>query len=411
MMTSAIEAGVAGAIDRELGSLIELRRDLHRHPELGFEERRTSEIVQRELSSLGISFRAGLAGPRAGDDGTGVVAHLPATTANPGPCVALRADMDALPIHEETGRPYASEVEGVMHACGHDGHTAVLVGVARVLSQIERPNPVTLVFQPAEEGGAGGEKMIRDGALGGGGELGPAPTRIYALHGWTDLALGNVGTKPGPILAATDEFDITIRGAGGHAAFPHKTNDPIVTAAHLVTALQTIASRGTRPTDACVVTVGAIHGGGPHKVIPAEVTLRGTVRTLDADARAASERRVLEIARSIASAFGCEAEIEWNAGYPETFNDPDETARFTAIAREALGEERVLPKPEPSMGGEDFAFYAREIPACFFQLGLCPPGADPDAQPRLHQSTFDFNDEAIATGVAVMCRLATATER
>ena len=398
------EPSLRDIVQAELPELVAIRHDLHRHPELGYEEDRTSGVVQRELTAAGVAFKAGVAR-------TGVVAHLPATERTDRPAVALRADMDALPIVEATGRPYASCRPGVMHACGHDGHTTILIGVARALSRVpRRPNPVTLLFQPAEEGGAGGERMCDEGALLGdeGGGLGPRVGSVFGLHGWPQLPLGTVATRPGPLLAATDDFVVKVRGVGGHAAFPHLARDPVVAAAHVVTALQTLASRSASPLDSVVCTVGRIAGGCANNVIPPEVELVGTVRTLRAETRRMARERFFAIVEATAAAFGCRAEIDWQDGYPATVNDADLTERFFAVARDALGAERVALAPEPVMGGEDFSYYGRHVPACFYMLGLLAPGADPAAVPLLHQPEFDFNDDAIATGVEMMCRLALA---
>ena len=390
-------------IDREMPHLVAFRRDLHRHPELSYQERRTSARVHAELEALGIACRAGLAG------GTGLIAHLPAATAdhNDG-AVALRADMDALPIEERTGREYASGTPGVMHACGHDGHTTILLGAARVLSRVERPRPVTLLFQPAEEGGAGADRLCREGALAGesGGGIGAPVSRIYGLHGWPQLPLGSVATRPGELLAATDDFVVAIRGVGGHAAFPHLARDPVLAGAHAVVMLQSIASRETSPLDAVVCTVARFTGGSASNIIPASVELEGTVRTLRASTRRDAKESFFRIVEGAAAAAGCRAEIRWDEGYPATINDAGLTERFFAVARSTLGPERVTLAPEPVMGGEDFSFYGRHVPACFFMLGLLPPGADPATTPKLHQAEFDFNDDALATGVEMMCRLA-----
>ena len=400
---SATLDALRGLVEKELASLTEIRRDLHAHPELMFEESRTSGVVTRELDTLGIAYKAGLA------KGTGVVAHLPATVPNAADTIALRADMDALPIREETGKPYASTTPGVMHACGHDGHVTILLGAARVLSKLDhRPHGITLVFQPAEEGGAGGDHMCKDGALKGdkGGGVGTPVSRIYGLHGWPNMPLNTVGTRAGPLLAATDEFHITVKGVGGHAAYPHLAKDPIVAASAVVGALQTICSRSASPLDSVVCTVGKIAGGSANNVIPVSVELVGTVRTLRDDTRAMAKQRLFEIAELTAKAHGCTAHIDWEEGYPVTTNDPTLADRMHRLATEAFGEDRVIPVPEPSMGGEDFSYYGRQVPACFYLLGLRPEGANPATVPQLHQAGFDFNDQALGTGVEMMCRLA-----
>jgi len=391
------------AIDTHIAELIAIRHDLHEHPELMFEESRTSGVVTRELGALGIGFKSGLA------RGTGVVAHLPATGGGKSEAVALRADMDALPILESTGCAYASKTPGTMHACGHDGHVTMLLGAARVLGGLgHRPNPVTFVFQPAEEGGAGGRHMCDDGVLLGeeGGCIGARVGRIFGMHGWPTIPIGVVSSRSGPLLAATDEFFITIRGVGGHAAYPHLCKDPIVAASGVVTALQTIASRTVSPLDSVVCTVGKIAGGSATNVIPETVELVGTMRTLRGETRVVAKDRLFAIAESVAAAHGCKAEVEYHEGYPVTHNDDALTEHFFGIARDTLGAERVELTPEPQMGGEDFSYYGRHVPACFFLLGLLPEGGDPTRTPMLHQPEFDFNDDAIATGVEIFCRLA-----
>ncbi|MCL4221543.1 MAG: amidohydrolase [Phycisphaerales bacterium] len=397
--TPALRALIAA----EMPGLLDIRHDLHAHPELMFEERRTSEVVVRELTTLGIAHKTGLA------KGTGVLAHLPATERTTRPAVGLRADMDALPIIECTGRTYSSTHHGVMHACGHDGHTTILLGAARVLSKLaHRPNPVTFVFQPAEEGGAGGEEMCLDGCLEGdsGRGLGPPVARMYGLHGWPQLPLGQIGTRPGPLLAATDDFKVTVRGTQCHGAYPHLGSDSILASAHIVAALQAIASRHTSPTDSIVVTVGALHGGTATNIIPAETTFIGTVRTLRDETRALARQRFFEIVQNTARAHACEAHIEWEEGYPVTQNDPKLAGQVLAVAESAFGAPRTLLVATPSMGGEDFSYYGRHVPACFYFLGLCPPGREPLNVPQLHQPDFDFNDEALAPGIEMMCRLA-----
>lgn len=404
MPTTLARQDLDTAIDPLLPELIEFRRDLHQHPELCYEEHRTSERVREALAKIpGIQIKGGMAG------GTGVLAHLPATTQTDAPAVALRADMDALPITELTNKPYASTRPGLMHACGHDGHTTILLGTARLLAaQEHRPNPVTFIFQPAEEGGAGGLRMCDDGALNGanGGGLGPRVGRIFGLHGWPDMPLGTLGTRPGPLLAATDDFIVHIKGVGGHAAMPHLARDPIVASAAVITQLQTIASRSTSPLDSVVCTVGTVRGGVADNVIPDAVELTGTVRTLRPATREAAREQFFRIAEHTAQAHGCTAEIQWLPGYPMTNNDAPTTERFFEVTRRVFGAEHVIEVPEPFMGGEDFSYYGLHVPACFFILGLLPVGDDPRTTPRLHQPTFDFNDEAIGPGIRAMASLA-----
>jgi amidohydrolase len=285
----------------------------------------------------------------------------------------------------------------------------ILLGAARVLARLAAeeglPRPVTFLFQPAEEGGAGAARMIADGCLDG-SRLGPPIDHIFGLHGWPRVPLGVVGTRPGVMLAAADPWDLVLRGQGCHAAFPHVGRDPIVAASAFVNAAQTICSRNVSPLDSIVVSVTRIHAGTAYNVIPGAATLAGTVRTLRPETRVLAERRLGEIARGIAAAYGCTAEYEYRQGYPPTANDPELCEIFNGVAKRAFGAERVIELPEPVMGGEDFAFYGQRIPACFFVLGLVPAGREPADVPQLHQPTFDFNDDAIAAGVEMFVRLA-----
>lgn len=398
-MTTA-PAELRRIIDAELEHAVDLRHDLHAHPELMFEEHRTSERVQRELAELGIEFVAGLA------RGTGVLGYLPATAEEPAaaPTIGLRADMDALPITEGTELPYASNNPGVMHACGHDAHTAILLAVARTLARTPtRPNNVTFIFQPAEEGGAGGKFMTEDGALGG-SRLGTPVTMLYGLHGWPMLPLGQLSTRPGPLLAAVDEFDVTIRGQGGHAALHHLTIDPVVAAAHVVTALQTITSRNVDPAHGRVLSVTTIDTpNDATNVVPPYATFRGTARTLADEDRRIIAKRFGEIVTGVAQGLGCTADIDYRSDYPVTENNPAATERFFRVARAAFGEQRVELTPEPCMGGEDFSFYCQAVPACFFLIGLAEEHRD---NAGLHTPHFDFNDKAMPTAIEAMSRLA-----
>jgi len=390
-------------IREDLADIIRIRRDLHAHPELSYEEQRTAGVVAAELVRLGIPTKAGLAG------GTGVIGYLPATDAagESRSAVALRADMDALPIDEQTGAPYTSTRPGVMHACGHDGHTANLLGVARVLSKLAyRPRPVLLIFQPAEEGGAGGKRLCDEGVLRGegAGGLGSPVGEIFGLHGWPQLNLNIVGSRPGPLLASTDNFNVKIIGEQAHAAYPHLSADPVVCAAHIITALQSIVSRNVAPQDSIVVTVAQINAGTASNIIPRELTFIGTMRTIRQETRELGRTRFFQIAGQMAAAFGCRAEIDWDDGYPVTHNDPAMTDKFFRVAVRALGDNRVQIVGEPTMGGEDFSYYGHHVPACFFVLGVKPP--DRQKYPSLHQPEYDFNDDALPTVIEVMCRLA-----
>ncbi len=401
--TDALRAIIA----KHLPDLVTIRHDLHAHPEVGYEEHRTSQAVQRELKTAGVDFKANLAG------GTGVMAHIPSGAVSGqrsaiNAAVGLRADMDALPIAEQTGLPYASKVPGKMHACGHDGHTTILIGAARVLAQIAKqngglPRPVSFVFQPAEEGGAGGQKMVQEGCMSG-KIIGPPIQNMFGLHCWPRLPQGVLGTRIGPLLAASDRFDIVVKGTGSHAAFPQVSRDPIVAAAAIVSAAQTIASRNVDPLGSVVVSVTMFHAGSAYNVIPDEVRIGGTVRSLTPQVQALAQQRLGEIAEGIAKAHGCRMEYEYRLGYPVTRNDAVAVDIFNRLATDAFGEKRVVDLPQPVMGGEDFAYYCEVVPSCFFVLGLIPPGKK--SVPDLHQPDFDFNDDAIATGVEMFCRLA-----
>lgn len=388
-------------IDAIVDDLIMIRHDLHAHPELGYEEKRTSKVIQDFLRELGVEHKAGLA------KGTGVFAHLEGKGTS---AVGIRADIDALPIVEENTFDWKSQYAGCMHACGHDGHTTILLGVAKVLSQIAQeetlPNPVSFVFQPAEEGGGGGKQMVLDGCLNG-SLLGPKVGMMFGLHGWPQLSLHHVATKSGPMLAADIGVSVTIRGIGGHAAFPQFCNDPILCASNVVTSLQQLVSRNTDPLDALVVSITMFHSGTAHNVIPEEVELVGTMRYLEKETGEMAKRRFHEIVNGVAAAHGCTASIDLRDGYPVTRNDPQAVETFFEIAKQTIPHERVLPFENPVMGGEDFSYYCQEVPSCFFALGLLPNGVK--EIPALHQPTFDFNDDAIRTGVKMFCSLALKT--
>ncbi|WP_236254514.1 M20 metallopeptidase family protein [Mucisphaera calidilacus] len=397
-------ADLGRRVDAEFSTATELRHDLHAHPQLAYEETYASELVQRELGKAGIEFTAGLAT-------TGVVGVI--RCAHHGPearAVALRADMDALPITEATGLPYASQNPGCMHACGHDGHTAGLLGAARVLARLAEeepealPRPVKLIFQPAEEDGAGARQMVRDGALSA--EVGGVEVeRIFGLHGWNDSDVGTFKTMPGPMMACTLAFRVRLVGQGGHAASPHETRDPVPAVAALIGSLQSIVSRGIRPAHPGVVTVANVHAGeGAENVIPGEAVINGTARTFDLDDRAFMERRIHEITNGTAAAYGCAAEVETREGYPVTVNDPEATALMVGVAREVLGDENVTDLDYPLMGAEDFSFYAHHVPACFGFVGVRPAGRA--SYPCVHTPEFDFTDETLRTSMRVLCGVA-----
>ena len=380
-------------------NLVEIRHDLHAHPQIRFEETYASALVQKNLAALGIEFRAGLA------KGTGVLGYLPATENPEGAqTIALRADMDALPIHEETGKPYASTIPGRMHACGHDGHTTILLGVAERLAKAShRPNNVLFVFQPAEEGGAGGDLMVKDGCLNG-SLLGKKADFMFGLHGWTSVKLGHVATRVGALMASTDEFFVEMVGQGGHAAAPELSRDPIVAIAQFVTSVQQIASRNVDPFEQIVVTVGQIHGGTANNVIPMSAMVHGTIRTMNPEVRVMASERLRAVAHGVAAACNVSAEVTFNEGYPVVINEASAVERFLRVAKDTLGEQFVSDDAKPTMGGEDFAYYGAECPCCFYQLGLISDGQDSYAS--VHTPHFDFNDDALVVGVQLMTALA-----
>jgi len=376
-----------------LPDLVEFRHDLHMHPELGYEETRTSARVLEQLEALpGLDIRTGLAG-------TGIVATL--NGHKQGRCVALRADMDALPIQEANTFDYRSRHDGKMHACGHDGHTACLVGAARVLSRIADtvPGKVKFIFQPAEETGAGGKKIVEEGALDD-----PPADAVFAMHGWPDNKLGEVVVGEGSILAAISTFDIELSGVGAHAAFPHCGQDLIVTASHIVTAIQALASRFTDPIEPVVVSVTSVQMGNTYNVLPDHGHMMGTARAMQADTHQRLSEELKRIVESTASMFGASARIDWQAGYPPLINDPKAASFATRVARELVGDEAVITDPPQCMGGEDFAYYAAKAPTVMFRLGVCP--TDRDEYPKVHHPNYDFNDDAVSLGVLMHCRLA-----
>jgi len=366
--------------------IVALRRDIHCEPELGFDTEKTAGKVLAALDGLPLDIRTGVAE-------NGVVATLKGEGA--GPTVGLRADMDALPILEETGLPFASEVDGTMHACGHDGHTSMLVGAAHALSGMrERMNgTVKFFFQPAEEGGGGGKIMVEEGVA-------DDVASIFALHLWPGLPFGKAATKAGPIMAAADAFEMTVRGAGGHGAMPHLTADAITMAAQIVTALQTVVSREVDPVEPAVLTVGEIGAGTAFNIIPETARLGGTVRTLNEDLRRRMPERIEHIARGVAQGMRGDAEIDYEFSYPVTMNDEGAANRALSVIGELFGEENKLELPNPSMGAEDFAFFLQKIPGAFIWLGV---GQDISG---LHTSTFAFDEEILPLGSALLTALA-----
>ncbi len=366
--------------------IVALRRDIHREPELGFGTKKTAEKVLSALEGLPLDVQTGVAE-------NGIVATLRGE--GDGPTVGLRADMDALPIHEETGLPFASKLEGKMHACGHDGHTSMLVGAAHALSGMrERFNgTVKFFFQPAEEGGGGGKVMVEAGVA-------DDVAAVFALHLWPGFPLGTAATKAGPIMAAADAFEMTIRGSGGHGAFPHLTADAITMAAQIVTALQTVVSREVDPVEPAVVTVGEIGAGSAFNIIPEKARLGGTVRTLNEDLRRMMPERIERIARGVAQGMRGDAELDYEFSYPVTMNEEGAARTALGVIRGLFGEEHTLELANPSMGAEDFAFFLEKIPGAFIWLGVG------EEVSFLHTPTFAFDEEILPQGSALLTALA-----
>jgi len=371
-----------------------LRQDLHAHPELMFEEHRTASRVVEHLRQCGnLEIRENFA------DTPAVVAILNAQKSPP--AVLLRADMDALPIQEQTDLPYASKEPGRMHACGHDGHTACLVGAAMVLSRMadEIPGPVVFVFQPAEEGGAGGKAVVEAGVLND-----PPVEVAFALHAWPKLKVGQVGLCKGCCLAAADTFRITVKAAGAHAASPHATADPIAIAARIIDNLQHIRSRMIDPIEPMVLTVAQIHGGSATNVIPDRVEMAGTIRTLSESVREKVHTLLAQVCNRTAEAFDAEVEVNIHAGYPVMHNDEKVVGFAEQVIRRRLGSGAVV-HLGPSMGAEDFAYYLQKVPGAMLRLGI-EPSKGPSYP--LHHPKFDFNDEALPVGVRLLADLTLA---
>ncbi len=384
----AINDRIDTIVGRIADDLIGLRRRIHQNPELAFEEHQTARLVQDQLRAMGIETRTGIGR-------TGVVGVIEG--ARKGRTVGVRADMDALPVQERTGLPFASASPGKMHACGHDLHTVIAIGVARVLSEMraEIGGRVKLIFQPAEETLEGAAAMIADGVL-----EDPPMDAILGYHNWPQLPAGTVGYLPGVVMASSDAFDIVLRGRGGHAAHPHTAIDTIVGAAHLLTQIQTIVSREVAPAVPAVLTVGQIEGGTARNVIADRVTLRGTVRALEAGAPGQIEAAVRRMLDGLRAAMRIEADLTWTRLVPVLRNDPAVLAPVLAAARDIVGPSRVVEMPAPSMGSEDFALFAERLPAAHIRIGSAIEGLDT----AVHQSNFDCHDMAVSSGVRAVSR-------
>ncbi|MBX3503418.1 MAG: amidohydrolase [Alphaproteobacteria bacterium] len=367
--------------------LTRIRRDIHAHPELAYEEHRTSDMVAAKLTEWGLEVHRGLGK-------TGVVGTL--RKGNSPKAVGLRADMDALPMQETNDFEHRSTSTGRMHACGHDGHTTMLLGAARVMAETRNfEGAVHFIFQPAEEGGGGARAMIEDGLF----QKFPCDA-VFAIHNKPGLKLGTIATKPGPLLAAADRWDIRIKGHGGHAAHPHLARDPLVIGSQIVMALQGIVSRNTDPLDAAVVTVGFMKGGSAYNVIPGEMHIGGTTRTTTVENRAMVERRIREICAGAGAMHGVEVAVEYRPGYGPTINDADRAAFAADVAAEICGEANILRTVKPSMGAEDFSFMLNAVPGAMVWLG------NGMSEQGLHNPGYDFNDQAIPFGVSFFVRAA-----
>ncbi|HXO19129.1 MAG TPA: amidohydrolase [Thermoanaerobaculia bacterium] len=397
-----LESRIDSAVARLAPEIVEVRHRIHQNPELGNRETATAALVAKRLQELGFEVKTGVAK-------TGVVAILKG--GRPGPVVAVRADMDALPVTEQTDFPwkstkrasYLGQEVGVAHACGHDIHTSVQLGVATVLASMRQdlPGTVKFIFQPAEEGPPPGEQGGADLMMAEGVLDNPRPAAIFALHSFPDIEVGKIGYTEGPTYAAVDEFTAKIHGKQAHGAYPHLSVDPVVIAAQAILALQTIRSRNLPPMEPSVVTVGVVRGGERFNIIPEEVLLSGTVRTYHEETRATVERRMREILDGITKAGGGSYELDYKKNAPATVNDPALSRRSRPAVERAVGKENVV-ESEPTMGGEDFAYFANAVPGFYFRLGTLKPGTTSGG---LHTPTFRGDDGAVAVGMRVMSRV------
>jgi hippurate hydrolase len=368
--------------------MTEWRRDFHMHPELAYQEVRTSGKVAELLESWGIEVTKGLGK-------TGVVGVIKGS--GDGPSIGLRADMDALPIDEMNEMPWKSQNAGVMHACGHDGHTTMLLGAAKYLAETRNfDGTVNLIFQPAEEGYAGAKAMMDDGLF----EKFPCD-QVYGLHNWPQMPAGSIAAVPGPIMAAADKFDITVRGKGAHGAMPQNGVDPIVIGSQIVTALQSLVSRSKDPIETAVISITMFHSGAAFNVIPEEAVLSGTVRTFNPEVQHMIEAGLKRIAEGIASGMGGSADVDFRRGYPATVNHDAQTQLAANVASGIVGPENVRDDVDPTMGGEDFAFMLNEKPGCYLWLGQ---GGGASSE-NVHHPQYDFNDSVLPIGASVLARL------
>jgi hippurate hydrolase len=381
------------ALTDRVGEFIQLRRDIHRHPELAFEEHRTSDLVAAKLQSWGYQVHRGLGG-------TGVVGTLQRGSSERK--LGIRADMDALPIQEATGAEWASTRQGLMHACGHDGHTAMLLAAAKAIAQApEFDGTLNLIFQPAEEGGGGAVRMMDDGLF----EHHPCDA-VFAMHNMPGMPVGHLVFRDGAAMASSDYATIRIHGTGGHGAMPHRAADPLVAASSIVMALQTVVSRNVDPLHTAVVTVGALHAGQANNVIPALATLELSVRALDPQVRQLLEQRIKVLVTAQAESFGVRAEVQWRQGYCVLVNHPAQTEFARQVALNLVGPERVTLNGPQLTGSEDFAFMLEKVPGSYLLIGN--GDGDSAGACMVHNPAYDFNDENIATGSAYWIALVKA---
>ena len=377
---------VLNSINQMINEMTEWRHDLHKIPEIGLEEHETSKYIKNKLKDFGISFKDGYSN-------TGLVAWVDGNKKTNDKTIGLRADFDALPMPEKNEFDHKSTNKGMMHACGHDGHTTMLLGAAKYLNENnDFDGRVYFIFQPGEEGFAGGKKMIDDGMF-----KDFKIDEVYALHNWPELPFGTFGVNSGPMMAAVDEFDIIVKGKGGHAASPHLSIDPVVISAQVISAAQTIISRSTDPVDKALISITKINAGTAYNVIDDQVKMGGTIRTFKKNTRSYIEKRLKELCSGIAAAHGAEIKIQFDLvnKYPPTINSKKESIFAANVAKGLVGEDKVITDIEPSMGGEDFSYLLEEKPGTYLYLGQ----GDDNHKAHLHTTKYDFNDNLLPVGV------------
>ena len=377
---------VLNSINQMLDEMTEWRQDLHKIPEIGLEEYETSKYIKNKLKEFKINFKDGYSN-------TGIVAWVDGNKITTEKTIGLRADFDALPMPEKNEFDYKSKNQGMMHACGHDGHATMLLGAAKYLNENnDFSGRVYFIFQPGEEGFAGGKKMIDDGMF-----KDFKIDEVYALHNWPELPFGTFGVNSGPMMAAVDEFDIIVKGKGGHAASPHLSIDPVVISAQLISSVQTIISRSTDPVDKALISITKINAGTAYNVIDDQVKMGGTIRTFKKETRSYIETRLRELCKGIAEAHGAEIKIQFDLinKYPPTINSKQESIFAANVAKDLVGEERVITDIDPSMGGEDFSYLLEEKPGTYLYLGQ----GDENHKAHLHTTKYDFNDNLLPLGV------------